>query len=395
MEILLIVLAAALVVVALVGGGVALTRRRRPLSVPPRQIDGARPSVPPPDRVTGVGTIDAPDDRVELEDPDVVVVEEIVVEEADLDELVIDDAALEELVKPTFRDRLGRARGLLAGYVRSIRSRGIDEETWEELEEALIRADVGVEETQGILDDLRREATTQAISDPDVLMGVLRDQMKARLSGVDRSLRLDEGRTNVWLFVGVNGVGKTTTIGKLGRLQAEQGHTVLMAAGDTFRAAAAEQLETWAERSGADFVRGAEGADPSAVVFDGVQRAAARGYDLVLADTAGRLHTKSNLMDELSKVRRVADRDPGHVTEVLLVLDAVTGQNGLQQAKVFTESVELTGVVLTKLDGSAKGGIVLAIENRFGIPVKLVGLGETIGDLVAFDPDEFIDALFE
>jgi fused signal recognition particle receptor len=168
-----------------------------------------------------------------------------------------------------------------------------------------------------------------------------------------------------------------------------------MAAGDTFRAAAAEQLQTWAERSGADFVRGAEGGDPSSVVFDGIQRAAARDFDLVLADTAGRLHTKSNLMDELSKVRRVASKEPGNVTEVLLVLDAVTGQNGLVQAAQFGEAVELTGVVLTKLDGSAKGGIVLAIESRLGIPVKLVGLGEGIDDLVAFDPDEFVDALFE
>ncbi len=168
-----------------------------------------------------------------------------------------------------------------------------------------------------------------------------------------------------------------------------------MAAGDTFRAAAAEQLEMWSERAGTDFVRGDEGADPSSVIFDGIQKANARGMDLVLADTAGRLHTKSNLMDELRKVRRVAGKDPGHVTEVLLVLDAVTGQNGLVQAREFTEAVELTGVVLTKLDGSAKGGIVLAIESQLGIPVKLVGLGETIGDLVPFDPDEFVDAIFD
>jgi fused signal recognition particle receptor len=332
---------------------------------------------------------------------DEVAVDEAILEEADLDgatleDLVLhDELVLEPLVKPTFRERLGRARGLLAGYVRSIRSRGIDEETWEELEEALIRADVGVEEVQGILDELRGAAESESIDDPEVLLARLRELLKARLAGVDRGLRLDDGRTNVWLFVGVNGVGKTTTIGKVGRQQIDAGHSVLMAAGDTFRAAAAEQLETWAERSGADFVRGAEGADPSAVVFDGVQRAAARGHDLVLGDTAGRLHTKTNLMDELAKVRRVADRDPGHVTEVLLVLDAVTGQNGLQQAKVFTEAVDLTGVVLTKLDGSAKGGIVVAIESRFGIPVKLVGLGEGIGDLVTFDPDEFVDALFE
>jgi fused signal recognition particle receptor len=199
----------------------------------------------------------------------------------------------------------------------------------------------------------------------------------------------------VWLFVGVNGVGKTTTIGKVAHQQQALGRPLVMAAGDTFRAAATEQLGTWAERTGSDIVRGSEGGDPSSVVFDAVQRAAARGHDLVLADTAGRLHTKSNLMEELRKVRRVADRDPGNVTEVLLVLDATTGQNGLQQAQQFADAVDLTGVVLTKLDGSAKGGIALAIQTSLGIPIKLVGLGETIGDLIEFDPDEFVEALFE
>jgi fused signal recognition particle receptor len=198
----------------------------------------------------------------------------------------------------------------------------------------------------------------------------------------------------VWLFVGVNGVGKTTTIGKIAHRQRADGRTVVMAAGDTFRAAAAEQLETWAERTGSEIVRGSEGGDPSSVVFDAVQRAAARGHELVLGDTAGRLHTKTNLMEELRKVRRVADRDPGQVTEVLLVLDATTGQNGLVQASQFAEAVDLTGVVLTKLDGSAKGGIALAIQTTLGIPIKLVGLGETVEDLVEFDPDEFVEALF-
>jgi fused signal recognition particle receptor len=196
------------------------------------------------------------------------------------------------------------------------------------------------------------------------------------------------------LFVGVNGVGKTTTIGKLAKREQREGRTVVLAAGDTFRAAAAEQLTTWAERAGADLVRGNEGGDPAAVVFDATERAAARGTDLVMADTAGRLHTKTNLMEELRKVRRVAEKGAGTVTEVLLVLDATTGQNGLVQAREFTGSVELTGVVLTKLDGSAKGGIVLAIQQDLGIPVKLVGLGEGIDDLVEFDPDEFVEALF-
>ena len=225
-------------------------------------------------------------------------------------------------------------------------------------------------------------------------MDALKDDLKKQLTMADRSLRFEPGRPNVWLFVGVNGVGKTTTIGKVGHQQVAEGRTVVMAAGDTFRAAAAEQLELWSKRAGATLVRGNEGGDPGAVVFDAVERAAARNIDLVLADTAGRLHTKVNLMEELRKVRRVADKPPGKVTEVLLVIDATTGQNGLVQAKQFLEAVDVTGVVLTKLDGTAKGGIVLAIQRDLGIPIKLVGLGETAVDLVAFDPDEFVDALF-
>ena len=198
----------------------------------------------------------------------------------------------------------------------------------------------------------------------------------------------------MWLFVGVNGVGKTTTIGKVARQQQGEGRSVILAAADTFRAAAAEQLELWAHRVDAPLVRGAEGGDPGAVIFDAVERAAARGLDLVLADTAGRLHTKVNLMEELKKVRRVAERPPGRVTEVLLVIDATTGQNGLVQARQFAEAVEVTGIVLTKLDGTAKGGIVLAIQTDLAIPIKLVGLGETVDDLVEFDPEEFVEALF-
>jgi fused signal recognition particle receptor len=298
-------------------------------------------------------------------------------------------------VRPSFRDRLGKARSTLAGYVGSVLAREkVDGETWDELEEALIRADVGVTTTTDILDRLRATVDRDGITEPHALLDALKVQLKSDLATGDRALRLDPGTTNVWLFVGVNGVGKTTTIGKVGKRQADAGHGVVMAAGDTFRAAAAEQLTTWAERSGADLVRGDEGGDPSSIIFDAVQRAAARGADLVLADTAGRLHTKVNLMEELRKVRRVADRDPGNVTEVLLVLDATTGQNGLVQAQQFTEAVDLTGVVLTKLDGSAKGGIALAIQSTLGIPIKLVGLGETADDLVDFDPDEFVDALF-
>ncbi len=297
--------------------------------------------------------------------------------------------------RPRFRDRLGKARGLLSGYLGAIRTREkVDGDTWDELEEALLRADVGVGATTALLDQLRARVKAEGINTADALVEALKDDLKKRLTMADRSLRLEPGFPNVWLFVGVNGVGKTTTIGKVGHQQVAEGRSVIMAAGDTFRAAAAEQLELWAKRAGATLVRGNEGGDPGAVVFDAVERAAARSVDLVLADTAGRLHTKVNLMEELRKVRRVADKPPGKVTEVLLVIDATTGQNGLVQARQFLEAVDVTGVVLTKLDGTAKGGIVLAIQGDLGIPVKLVGLGESAVDLIPFDPDEFVDALF-
>jgi fused signal recognition particle receptor len=298
------------------------------------------------------------------------------------------------VVKPRFRDRLTKARSLFAGYVGSILSRsGIDDETWDELEEVLVRADVGVTVTASVLDDLRARVKTDSIVTSEALVDALKTDLKQALASEDRSLRLEPGATNVWLFVGVNGVGKTTSIGKVGQHQRAAGHAVVMAAGDTFRAAAADQLQLWSARVGADLVRGAEGGDPASVIFDAVQHAAARNADLVLADTAGRLHTKVNLMEELKKVRRVAERPPGSVTEVLLVIDATTGQNGLVQAKEFTSAVGVTGVVLTKLDGTAKGGIALAIQRELGIPIKLVGLGETADDLVEFDPDEFVEAL--
>ena len=246
--------------------------------------------------------------------------------------------------------------------------------------------------TTQILDDLRGQVKQEGINSSEDLVAALKAELVGTLAG-DRELHLQPDVTNVWLFVGVNGVGKTTTIGKIGMRQAGQGHRVVMAAGDTFRAAAADQLEVWADRVGASIIRGNEGGDPGAVVFDAVQHAAARHADLVLADTAGRLHTKTNLMEELKKVRRVAERPPGHVSEVLLVIDATTGQNGLIQAQQFAAATGVTGVVLTKLDGTAKGGIALAIQARLGIPIKLVGLGERPEDLVDFDADEFVDAL--
>jgi fused signal recognition particle receptor len=304
---------------------------------------------------------------------------------------------VEAVEVPTFRGRLARARAAVTGAFTGIVSRGgITDATWDDLEEALLRADMGLGVTNDLLDGLRGAVKAKELTTPEEVLEGLRAEMKSRLDGADRSLQFDEdARPNVWLFVGVNGVGKTTSIGKVAYQQVAAGRSVLLAAGDTFRAAAAEQLTTWADRAGVELVRGSEGGDPSAVVFDAIERASSRHVDLVLADTAGRLHTKSNLMEELRKVRRVAEKGAGTVTESLLVIDATTGQNGLAQARQFGEVTDLTGVVLTKLDGSAKGGIVFALETELGIPVKLVGLGESLGDLVPFDPDEFVDAVFQ
>lgn len=298
---------------------------------------------------------------------------------------------------PSVKEKAGKTRSLFSNAFQSIRGRGrVDDAAWDELEETLLLADIGIGLATRLLDPLRAAVKEGTLRSPDEVINALREAMTNQLATTDRTLHLDAAETpNVWLFVGVNGVGKTTTIGKIATAEAARGTSVLMAAGDTFRAAAAEQLQVWAERSGASFVRGAEGGDPASVIFDGIQSAAAKGVTLVLGDTAGRLQNKSNLMEELKKVRRVADKAPGTVNEVLLVIDATTGQNGLSQAREFAAATDVTGVVLTKLDGSAKGGIVFAIETDLGIPVKLVGLGETAADLIVFDPAEFVAALFE
>lgn len=410
-----------LILIALVvifGVGVVVINRARAAKAL-REGPPPRPRPEPP-RVTGATTTGttaeleaaleaearARDRGVAPAEPATIAADDTLVEETVLDETVIEETLVEHVVVepepvvvPRFRDRMGRARAAFVGVLTGVRDRGgITADTWDDLEEALLVADMGVRVTDDLLDGLRARVASKEIADADQLLEALQTEMVQRLAGSDRTLRLEPpepGRPNVWLFVGVNGVGKTTTIGKVAAQQIGEGRTVLMAAGDTFRAAAAEQLTTWAERSGADIVRGAEGGDPSSVIFDGVQRAAARGVDLVLADTAGRLQNKTNLMEELTKVRRVAGREPGRVSEVLLVIDATTGQNGLSQAREFREATDVTGVVLTKLDGSAKGGIVFAIETELGIPVKLVGLGETIGDLVPFDPEEFVSALIQ
>jgi len=265
---------------------------------------------------------------------------------------------------------------------------------WDELEETLLLADVGGPTTARLLDQLRERAKAEKVRDADALPELLEAEIASLFDeSIDRALRVNDNGPTVWMLVGVNGVGKTTTIAKLAAQETEAGNQVLLAAADTFRAAAAEQLAHWAERLGVEIVQGQPGGDPGSVVFDAVASAVAKDVDVVLVDTAGRLHTKVNLMEELKKVRRIVERTPDVLQEVLLVLDATTGQNGLTQARQFTDAVGVTGIVLTKLDGTAKGGIVLAVEGELGLPVKLVGVGESADDLVTFDPAEFATAL--
>jgi fused signal recognition particle receptor len=304
-------------------------------------------------------------------------------------------AAPETIERPRLRDRLGGTRKAFSGAFGRIRGRKIDDETWDELEESLLLADVGMVTTTRLLDGVRTRAKEQSATEPDELIALLRDEVVELLSDdADRSLHLAAGEQNVWMFVGVNGVGKTTTIGKLASKLREHDRTVILAAADTFRAAAEEQLEIWAERAGADFVGSERGGDPAAVAFDAVEAAEARGRDVVIVDTAGRLHTQVNLMEELAKVRRVIERKlAGAPHETLLVVDATTGQNGLQQARLFGESAGVTGVALTKLDGSAKGGVAVAIAYELGLPVKLIGVGERLDDLRPFDAQDFARAL--
>ncbi len=268
-----------------------------------------------------------------------------------------------------------------------------NEEIYDELEEALILSDAGVETTENIIENLREQVRLRGCRGQEQLHDTLAEILSEAMDAGDTSLKLGTV-PSVILVVGVNGVGKTTTIGKLASRLTAEGKKVLLCAGDTFRAAAAEQLTVWAERAGCGIVRHEEGSDPAAVVFDSIAAAKARGVDVVIIDTAGRLHNKQNLMNELSKIRRVIDRElPEADVECLMVLDATTGQNGLIQAKVFTESAKLTGIVLTKLDGTAKGGIVFAITAELGLPVKFVGVGEGVDDLMPFDARGFAEAL--
>jgi len=294
------------------------------------------------------------------------------------------------------RGRLARSQSALGRGLLSVLARDrLDDEAWEEVEASLLTADVGVGATTEIVERLRTRTKVAGTRSGDELRALLGQELLAALRPeLDRSVAATgtDGRPAVVLMVGVNGTGKTTTCGKLARVLVADGRSVLLGAADTFRAAAAEQLTTWGSRVGAETVRGPEGGDPASVAFDAVKRGIERGVDTVLVDTAGRLHTKAGLMDELGKVKRVVEK-LSPVTETLLVLDATTGQNGMAQARVFTEVVDVTGIVLTKLDGTAKGGIVISVQRELGVPVKLVGLGEGADDLAPFDPGQFVDAL--
>ncbi|HHV65224.1 MAG TPA: signal recognition particle-docking protein FtsY [Peptococcaceae bacterium] len=294
------------------------------------------------------------------------------------------------------KERLTKTRQGFVDKVGEIFSgaKKIDEDLYEELEEVLIQADVGVNTALELVETLRKTANERKISEPAVLQEVLKEQITAML-GEERALQFAPAGPTVFLVVGVNGVGKTTTIGKLASNLRAQGKKVLLAAGDTFRAAAIEQLEVWGARAGAEVIKQGEGADPAAVVFDALRAAKSRHIDVLLIDTAGRLHNKVNLMNELSKIKRVIEREiPGAPHEVLLVLDATTGQNALQQVKIFQEAADVTGIILTKLDGTAKGGVILGIQSEAKVPVKLIGIGEGIEDLKPFEPREFAKALF-
>ncbi|MGH9501597.1 MAG: signal recognition particle-docking protein FtsY [Terriglobales bacterium] len=310
--------------------------------------------------------------------------------------------SLDEQQKPSFLDRMKeavtRTRENLSERIEEVVSFGkeIDRGTLDDLEAILLAADLGTTTTQEVLAKLREKADRKQIGNVNELKRLLKEEILAILTSADsQPVTAVDGTPEVILVVGVNGTGKTTTIGKLAQVLRAEGKTVLLCAADTFRAAAIEQLEIWGQRTGTEVIRTKAGGDPSAVLYDALQAASARHTDYVIVDTAGRLHTKTNLMAELEKMRRTAQRIiPGAPHETLLVMDATTGQNGLQQARQFTESAGVTGIVLTKLDGTAKGGVVVAISRELGVPVRYVGVGEKAGDLLPFDPGDFVDSLF-
>ncbi len=388
-------------IVVLAGGGAAWLVGRRRRSAPPRQRQEPGRPTPGVDYAPGVGDdaevprdsatrtverVDLPGDPVLVEEPP---------SAATAPSVEVPEPVAGRLAR--LRARLARSNNALGQGLLALLSRDhLDEDTWEEIEETLLVADIGAGPTGEIVERLRKEVAIQGVRSPEAVRAMLRAELLQALDpALDRSLAVNrtEGRPAVVLVVGVNGTGKTTTVGKLARVLVAQDKDVLLAAADTFRAAAADQLQTWGQRVGVPTVRSdRDGADPAAVAFQAVKDGIEQEVDVVLVDTAGRLQNKVGLMDELGKVKRVIEKQ-APVDEVLLVLDATTGQNGLQQARVFSEVVDVTGIVLTKLDGTAKGGIVVAVQKALGVPVKLVGLGEGPDDLAPFEPEAFVDAL--
>ncbi|MFJ8940735.1 signal recognition particle-docking protein FtsY [Streptomyces sp. NPDC102365] len=394
MEIVILAVVIAVVVIGALGGLVVGSRRRRQLPPPPP----AAPDITAPPAEPHIGDeAETPRDEPRR-----------TIEEVDLPDTSATAPAAEappvevEVPEPTagrlvrLRARLSRSQNALGkGLLTLLAREHLDDDTWEEVEDTLLTADVGVQPTQELVERLRERVKVLGTRTPEELRGLLREELLTLLvPDFDRAVHTESplDTPGIVMVVGVNGTGKTTTTGKLARVLVADGKKVLLGAADTFRAAAADQLQTWGERVGARTVRGPEGGDPASIAFDAVKEGIQEGADVVLIDTAGRLHTKTGLMDELGKVKRVVEKH-APLDEVLLVLDATTGQNGLVQARVFAEVVNITGIVLTKLDGTAKGGIVIAVQRELGVPVKLIGLGEGADDLAPFEPEAFVDAL--
>lgn len=290
-------------------------------------------------------------------------------------------------------ERIYKTKGVFSSSLTKLRGKAtIDPSFYSGVEEMLLLGDVGSNTASYLVENIKKQCDAKKISEIEEALSVVKDEIE-NIFLDEREVNFENGKLNVWLFSGVNGVGKTTSIAKIAAQFKEQNKQVLLVAADTFRAAAADQLEMWANRVGVDIVRSSEGADPASVVFDGMEKANAKKYDLVLVDTAGRLHTKSNLMEEIKKIKRIIEKTKGSLKETFMVLDATTGQNGLVQAREFSSALDVSGVILTKLDGSAKGGITLAIEHEMSIPTKYIGIGEGQNDLIKFSPKEFVDAL--
>ncbi|MFF7362616.1 signal recognition particle-docking protein FtsY [Streptomyces sp. NPDC008125] len=397
MEILILAVVIALVAVGLISGLVVSSRKKKQL---PPSAPSSTPTITPPAEPRVGEESEAPRDeaRRTIEEAGTPGTEAPVGEAPSAAE----EAPALDVPEPTagrlvrLRARLARSQNSLGKGLLTLLSRdNLDEDTWEEIEDTLLTADVGVAPTQELVERLRERVRVLGTRTSEELRALLREELIALLGpDFDREVKTEGGAETpgVVMVVGVNGTGKTTTTGKLARVLVADGRSVVLGAADTFRAAAADQLQTWGERVGARTVRGPEGGDPASIAFDAVKEGIAEGADVVLIDTAGRLHTKTGLMDELGKVKRVVEKH-GPLDEVLLVLDATTGQNGLVQARVFAEVVDITGIVLTKLDGTAKGGIVIAVQRELGVPVKLIGLGEGPDDLAPFEPGAFVDAL--